>query len=281
MSDVVMTGDVHLDAIRPEIWSQQFYPTLLEALPFNSSIARDYENDINNLGDIVNIPTWPQFAEAEAIGEDQRASADGVTASRVQLTINKQLCKDFIITSRAMIQSIETMNALRDLAFFSIMKKMQSIIISTFAPSSSAPDHTIAYDSSTTMALADYLEAKELLDGADVPDDGTRNVILGAAQFNDLFNISGFTSRDFVPAGSPMVTASFPVPLLGFNVKMTSEVGNTSYFYHPIALQMAVQQQLTVEVFNKGVDGSRATRVNTTLLFGVVQASNLRSVTIA
>lgn len=55
--DQIMTAEVELDALRPEIWSANFYPTLLEALPFNDSIARNYEGEISKLGDKVNVPS--------------------------------------------------------------------------------------------------------------------------------------------------------------------------------------------------------------------------------
>lgn len=281
MADQVMTGDTELEALRPEIWSQSFYPTLMEALPFNDVIAKDYQGDIQAPGDRVNIISFPQFDEADAIAEDQKVDADAITVTQTPLVINQQLCKDFIVTSRAQIQTIEHANALRDMAFFSIMKKMQQIIIAAIVPSPSAPDHAIAYDSGTTLALADILEAKELLDNADVPDDGTRVMVVGAAQYNDLFNITGFTSRDFVPAGSPLSSGSFPVPVLGFNVRLTTEAANVTYLFHPIFMQMAVQKSLGVQVYDQGVEGKRAMRVNSTLLFGVVQVSNLRVVTIS
>lgn len=281
MADLVMTGDVELNALRPELWSSAFYPTLLEALPFNDVIAKDYEGDIQALGNTVNISTFPQFDEAETIAEDEKVDADAVAATKTQLVINKQVVKDFIITNRAQVQTIEHSNALRDMAFFSIMKKMQSIIIAAIVPSASAPDHTLAYTAPGILALADILAAKELLDAADVPDDGSRVMILGAAQWNDLFNITGFTSRDFVPSGSPLSSGSIPSPVLGFNAKLTSEAGNVAYLFHPIFMQMAVQKSLDVKVYDQGVDGRRSMRVNSTLLFGVVQVSNLRVVTIS
>lgn len=280
MSDSVMTGATELDAIVPEIWSAQFYPTLLESFPFNSSIARDYEPEIRSLGDTVNITTFPQFDAADDIQEDQKADASSVTAVKTQLVVNHQLVRDFIITDKAQVQSLEHGNALRDLAFHAIMKKMQLLIIAAIVPSSSAPDHTLAYGSGTTLALSDLLAAKELLDAADVPDDGSRTAVFGAAQWNDIFNITGFTSNDFVPSGSPLSSGSLN-RLLGFIPKMTSEVGNTSYLFHPIFMEMAVQRSLDVKVYDQGVEGKRSTRVNSTLLFGKVQVSNLRVVTIS
>lgn len=279
MADQVMTGGTELDALRPELWSASFYPTLLEALPFNSSIARDYEPEIRALGDIINITTFPQFDLADDIAEDQKADANSVTATQTQLNVNHQLVKDYIVTDRAKVQTLEHANALRDLAFHSIMKKMQQLIIAAIVPSASAPDHSIAFDSGTTLQLADILEAKELLDGADVPDDGSRQMILGAAQWNDMFNITGFTSRDFMPVGSPLSSGAFP-SLLGFQPKMTSEVGNVAYLFHPMFMELAVQRELGVKEYDQGVEGKRSSRINCTLLFGKVQVSNLRVVTI-
>jgi len=275
MADQIMTSDNQLAGIKPELWSAKFFPTLLERLPFNASVARDYENEIQALGDIVNINEFPQFDNAEEILENQRVDADGVTASKTQLVINKQVVKDYILTKKAKIQTIEAGNELRDLAMHAIMKKMQQIIIAEIVPQASGQ---IGYDSGTTLALADILEAKELLDGDDVEENG-REMIVGSAQSNDLFNITGFTSRDYIPAGSPLTQGAITTPIMGFNFKWTTEVGNVSHFFHPVYMQMAVQQNPDVKVYDLGVDGKRAERVNMDVLFGVKQISNKRVVT--
>lgn len=281
MADQLLRKGVELDAITPELWSANFYPALLESLPFTAVVDRSYEGEIRALGDIVNISSIPQFDEATLIAEDERVDADAVTVSGQQLTINRQIVKDYIITERALRQSLDAENELRDLAFHSVMKKMQSLIIAATVPSASAPDHQIAYDSGTTLALADILEAKELLDAQNVPDDGQRYMILGAAQWNDLFNITGFTSRDFIPAGSPNSSGAFTTPLLGFQPRYTSVAGNVAYLFHKSYMTVAVQQMPEVKVFDLGVDGKRAKRVNLTVLMGEKQLSNLRVVEIA
>lgn len=278
MVDQVMTKGTELDGITPELWSAAFYPTLLEKFPFNDSVSRDWEGEIQSLGDIVNINDFPQFDVAQDILEDEKADADSVTANKQQLTINKQVVKDYILTKRALRQSLDAQNKLRDLALHSIMKRMHQIIVAEVTPSASAPDHQVAYASGTTLALADILEAKELLDTQDVEESG-RVAIMGAAQSNDLFNITGFTSRDFIPAGSPLATGALSAPILGFAPKTTTEVGNTSYWFHPLFLTMAVQQAPDVQVYDLGVDGKRAQRVNMDVLFGVKQLSSLRVVT--
>lgn len=280
MADQVMSAAVEYSALVPELWSSVFYETLLEALPFNSSIDTSWEGEIQALGDTVNISQVPQFDVADDIAEDQRVDADAVTVANLQLIINHQLVKDYIVTERAMRQAISGDNQLRDKAIHAIMKKMQLIIIAAIVPSASAPDHTLAYTSSTTLALADILAGSELLDNQDVPNDGQRQMIVGPAQFNDLFNVLGFMSRDFIPAGSPLSSGAITTPVVGFNVKLTSEVGNIAYLFHPSFMTMAVQQRPEVKVFDLGVDGKRAMRTNASVLMGVKQLSNLRVVTL-
>lgn len=280
MADLVMKASAEVDGIVPELWSAAFYPTLLESLPYNDSVSRDYEGEISALGDTVNINTAPQFGGAVDMAEDEKVDADSVTFNKMQLVINHQIAKDFIMTKKALKQSIDAQNLLRDLALHSLLKKIQQIIIAEVVPNASAPDHSIAYDSGTTLALADILEAKELLDDADVPDYGQRRMILGSGAWNDLFNITGFTSRDFIPAGSPMTSGQITTPILGFVPRMTTEIGTSTHFFDPIFMTLAVQQLPEVEVFNLGVDGKRGQRVNMDCLFGVKQLSSLRVVTV-
>ena len=281
MADQVMRAGTELDALVPELWSAKWYDTLLEALPFNAIVSRNYEGEIKKLGDVVHATQFGQFDAAEDILEDQKVDADAITPSNIDLTINKQTVKDYIVTDRAKVQTIEHNNALRDLAFFSIMKKMQTNIIAAITPSASTPDHQIAYDSGSTLALADLLEGKELMDEADVADDGTRCFIVGSAQWNDIFNITGFVSRDYIPAGSPMTTGALPTQILGFTPKLTTEAAAVTYMFHPSFMQMAVQKELSVKVFDQGVDGKRSTRINSDVLYGVKQFSNIRVVTIS
>ena len=268
MADQLMTSSGELTAIVPEVWSAKFYNTLLERLPFVDSISRDYEGEVRDLGDTVNISQVPEFDQGTELAEGSKSDAEALTVSNFQLVINKRIVKDFIVTRKAQLQSIEVMDKLRDHAAFAIMKKMQNIIIDSINPSSSAPDHQIAYDSGTTLALADILEAKELLDEQDVAEEG-RVGVLDVPQYNDLFNINGFTSRDFIPAGSPLSEGAINTPVLGFQIKFTSALSNVCYFFHPSMIEMAVQENMAVSVFDQGVDGLRAARVNTDLLFGL------------
>lgn len=279
--DLVMKASSELAAVVPEFWSALWYPTLLQSLPFTDVISKQYEGEIAQLGDTVNITHFPQFAVAQNIAEDERVDADAISAENLQLVINKQTAKDFIVTKKAMVQSLDVMEQLRSHAMYAIMKKMQKDIIAAIVPNASAPDHTLAYDSGTTLALADIIEAKTLLDDQSVPDDGSRVLIAGSSQYNDLFNITGFVSKDFIPAGSPLSQGAISLPVLGFNVKQTTEVGDVTYLFHPLFMTMAVQQAPDVGVFDLGVDGKRGTRVNLDVLWGLKQLDDLRVVSLS
>lgn len=275
-----MTTGTEVAAIVPEVWSAKYYEVLLDKLPFNDSVDKSYEGEISNIGDIVNISSIPEFSDAELLAEGANGDADSVTITGQQLTINSRAYKDFIITKRSQLQSLSFMDNLRDKAIFAIMKKMQADIITNIVPSASSPDDTIAYDSGSTLALADILEAKELLDTQNVPDEN-RVAVMGAAQWNDIFNITGFISRDFIPAGSPLTSGSLPSPIAGFMPKMTNVVGSTSYWFHPSFLTLAVQDALNISVYDLGVQGNRSFRLNCDVLYGIKQLDDERVVSIA
>ncbi len=267
-------------AIIPEIWSASFFQVLKDRLPYIDSVDRSYQGDIQAMGDIVNIASIPEFDEATLLSEGAQADADAVTLTSQQLTINSRAVKDVIITKKAQLESLTFMDELRDKMIFSINKKIQADIITNIVPSASAPDHQISYDSGTTLALADILEAKELLDAANVAEDN-RIAVLGSAQYNDIFNITSFMSRDYIPSGSPITAGSIAAPVAGFAVKMTNVVSSTARFFHPSFLTIAIQQALNISLFDEGINGLRASRLNMDILYGIKQMDNKRVVSIS
>ena len=278
MANAYMTTATETSAIVPEQWSAKYYDVLLAELPFNSLISRDYEGEISNLGDTVNISSIPEFADATELPEADAADADSVTIGSQALVINKRIVKDFIVTNKALLQSIPFVDKLKELAIYSIQKKIQSLIISLTVPSA-APDHTIAAVTPGTFALADILAMKELLDNQSVPMS-ERHLVMGAGPLNDVFNITGFTSSDFVASGSPLQSGQLPAQLVGFMPHFTTVVGSTVYGFHSSYFTMASQQGMAVAEYDLGVEGRRAKRVNCDTLIGMKQLDGKRVVTL-
>lgn len=266
-------------AIIPEKWSNRFFQVLRTTLPFLESISNDWEGEIRSEGDTVNISEIEDFSDATELSEGAAGDTDAADINNIQLIINKRTYKDFKVTNRALLQSLSFVDALEEKAAFAIAKRIHQVIIDNIVPSASSPDHQIAYDSGTTLALADILEAKELLDTANVDMEG-RFMTLGAAQWNDCLNITGVVSRDFIPTGSPLSTGKLENDILGFMPRMTTAASATSYFHHYSFMTMAMQQALNVELHNLGADGVRGSRVNSDILWGLKQMDSSRVVTI-
>lgn len=267
--------------IRPEIWSQKWYDTLLQSLPFNDSVARDYEGEIQALGDRVHAAQFPEFAAAIDLVESASNDSVAVTAVGLDLVINHEVVQDFAITDRATAQTLDNMNALRDLAIFSILKRVQAFIIAATVPSVAAPDHQIAYTLAGTLALADLLAGKELLDLQNVSTIG-RVAIMDAPQWNDVLNIAQLSSSDYIASGqNPVQEGMLPGRIVGFEPKMTTAAAGVTYLFHPSYMQLAFQRGMSVKVYDQGVTGVRAARVNCGVLFGTAQFSNVRVVSIS
>lgn len=280
MADQFMTTGTEVSVLVPKVWSTQYYDVLLAELPFNSLISRDYEGEIRNLGDTVYISTIPEFGEAEVLPEATKLDASAVTATQQSLVVNQRIAKDFIITNKASLQSIPFVEKLKEMAIYAINKKIQSLIVGLIVPNASTPDHSIAYNTPSTLVLADLLAAKELLDAQNVPMSD-RHMVMGSAQLNDVFNITGFTSSDFVASGSPLQSGQLPAQLLGFMPHFTTAAGsNVVYLFHASFMTMAAQQGLSVKEFDLGVEGIRASRVNCDTLIGIKQLDGLRVATI-
>lgn len=281
MADNLITKGTEASVLVPQQWSQNYYDVLLASLPFSSIISRDYEGEIQALGDRVKISTLPEFVDAEIVDEADRVDAVAVTATQQELLINKMVVRDFMVTSRALLQSIPFMEKLKEYAIYSINKKIEKEIIALIVPNAATPDHSIAYDSGTTLQLADILEAKELLDAQNVPMSD-RHVILGSAQLNDVFNINQFVSADYIAsAGAPVQSGELPGLLAGFKPAFTTLVGNVSYFFHSSFMTIAAQKGMTVSEHDQNVNGLRATRVNCDTLIGIKQLDGLRVVSIS
>ena len=278
MANAYMDTANEVSAIVPEQWSSKYYDVLLAELPFNSIISKDYEGDIANLGDTVNIASIPEFSDATELPEADAADADAVTIGSQALVINKRIVKDFIVTNKALLQSIPFVEKLKELAIYSIQKKIQSLIISLTVPSA-APDHTITAVTPGVFALADILAVKELLDNQNVPMSD-RHLVLGSGPLNDIFNITGFTSSDFVASGSPLASGQLPAQLVGFMPHFTTVVGSTVYAFHASYFTMASQQGMAVAEYDLGVEGRRAKRVNCDTLLGMKQLSGVRVATV-
>lgn len=280
MANQIMTAGTEVAALVPEQWSATFFRALKENFSMIPLIRRDYTNEISGLGDIVNVSTIPYGDAAQLIAEGEAFDAQSITATTTQIIVNSMAGRDFIVTRRAQLQSLDFMDEMRDVAAQALLEKLQDDVIAAIVPSASAPDHQIALDSAGVLALADILEAKQLLDLQSV-EQANRHLVAGPTLYNDLYNVAQFSSRDYIPAGSPATSGRFDTQLLGFTPHLCVGAGSTAYLFHDSFMQLVMQDEVMVEAHSLGADGVRGMRYNSHILYGVKLMDSKRVVSLS
>lgn len=278
MADQVLTASGSNSAIVPEVWSALFQNTLNDSIVFPSIVRRDYEGEIVGRGDTVRIPSIADVTATD-LGDGARNDAVTITATTTSLVVDSIAAVDFKISTLAELQSVPHMERLRVLAENAIMRKLQDDIIAAVSPSTSAPDHVISYDSGTTLADADILEALDLEGTANWSQSTDRYLVTGALQYNDLMGISKFYDQTL--GGNVSVSAGATTgKIYGHTPAQSTACGTTTYLFDGSFMQMAIQRGLNITLTDLAVLGERGYRLNVDLIYGIKQVHNTRVITI-
>lgn len=278
MADQVISASGAVANIVPEVWSARYTQNLNDNVAFNSLISREYEGEIRSMGDTVNIPTIADV-DASLLTEGARGDAQTITVSKTALVVNSRAFVDFIVTDQASLQSLLEMDKLRELAVSALARKMQDDIVDAIVPSASAPDHAIAYDSGTTLADADLLEALDLEADANWSHLGGRYLVTGEKQYLDLVNTSKFYDKT-LGGNSNVSQGELSGSIYGHTPGSSTACGTTTYMFHDSFMQMAVQKDLSINLYDLGGQGQRAWRLNVDVLYGIKQVFDTRVVSI-
>lgn len=276
MADVISTAAGSLNSLVQTKWSSNFLSNLGNKIAYNSIVRRDYEGELG-MGQTVKIPSLANVT-ATNLSEGATNDAIAAVASSVSLTVNRRAAVDFVITDQAQLQSVPFMEKLEEVAVAAIAREIQSYIITTFVPSASSPDHQIAFDSGTTLADSDLLEALDLEKAANWPESGLF-MVLGGAQYNDILNVAKLYDKTL---GGVVDTASGQVlaPVYGHNVAWTSALGNKAHLFHESGIQAVVQRGLNMSMDSLRPLGQRAFRFSVDALYGVVVTDDDRLISI-
>lgn len=278
MADQVLTASGSNSAIVPEVWSALFQNTLNDSIVFPSIVRRDYEGEIVGRGDTVRIPSIADVTATD-LGDGARNDAVTITATTTSLVVDSIAAVDFKISTLAELQSVPHMERLRVLAEQAIMRKLQDDIIAAVSPSTSAPDHVISYDSGTTLADADILEALDLEGTANWSQSTDRYLVTGALQYNDLMGIAKFYDQTL--GGNVSVSAGAATgKIYGHTPAQSTACGTTTYLFDGSFMQMAIQRGLNITLTDLAVLGERGYRLNVDLIYGIKQVHNTRVITI-
>lgn len=239
-------GITELTNLIPEIWSPKMYDRLKNKIAFANLFAKDYEGEIKNVGDTVNVNTIGALA-AETLSSDKaQFSSQSISVTQNQIVANRQVVNAVEITDLAKLQSLEFQAKIQEELVYGLQLKMEQDIIAALLPSTSAPDHTIAPASAGVLAAVDCGSLRALLSTAKVPLNN-RYLALAPSYFTDLLNSTTVTSMDFVSGNSAEsgVLAKF----MGFQIfehdLLDADVG---YAFHPSAIELVMQQSIRVKI---------------------------------
>lgn len=277
MADQVLTVGGSNSAIVPEVWSSMFQTEFNDSIVFPSIVRRDYEGEIANQGDTVHIPSIADV-EASELLDGGRNDAITITATVDDLVVDLIAAVDYKVSTLADLQSIPFVNELRARGSSAILRKIQDKMISRVAPSTSAPDHVIAYDSSTTLADADLLEAFDLEATANWARSNDKYLVTGELQYNDLTSISKFYDKTLSGVAG-VEQGKMLAPIYGHNVSSSTACGTTTYMFEGSFMQAAIGG-LNVKVTDLAVLGERGYRLNMDVIYGIKQVHNDRVITI-
>jgi len=278
MADQVLTASGSNSAIVPEVWSSQFQQVLNDSVVFPSIVRRDYEGEITSRGDTVNIPSIADVTATD-LQDGGRNDAQTITATTTALVVDSIAAVDFKISTLAELQSVDFVEELRKKGSEAIMRKIQDDIIAAVAPSTSAPDHTIAYTTSTTLADVDLLAALDLEADANWSRLPGRYLVTGEKQMLDLVANSKF--YDTTLGGNASLSAGAVTgSIYGHAPSGSSACGTTTYMFHDSFMQMAIQRGLNVTVTDLAVLGERGYRLNMDVIYGIKQVHSNRVITI-
>jgi len=280
MTDVV-NGATELANFIPEIWSAKMYPELRKSLVFGSIFNRDYEGDLNNLGDKVHVNQINAPAAEVLTSDKDTYSTSLLESTQIDIVADKRISAAYQFSDLAKLQSMAFEAEAQAALIYSLQLKLEQLLIGILVPIDGTPDHDIAPATPGLMAAADLANARTLLSKADVPMVD-RYWIGSPSYYGDLITNTTIASRDYVPAGSPTSTNFLTEPLYGFPIGESNVLANdTSFAVHRSALSLVMQQGIRIQISNLHAQGKYGYVMSADMVVGYKLMDNKRIVKIS
>lgn len=221
-----------VDATVEEIVSAQVQEVLTAEMVVPGTIM-DMSSEVGPGMDKLKIPKYGNFTvQNKAAGTPLTPQLNAFTSD--DLDLDKHQAVPFLIEDLASLQSkIALAQQYVNQAAKDMAAKMDADIITDMVGSASAaaPDHLIAYETPSDLAKNDVLNARQLLNEANV-SKADRTLLTAPDDETDLMKIPEFTRVD-ESGGSEALRNGQIGKLFGFDVVVSSQMtANVSLFYH-------------------------------------------------
>lgn len=234
----------------PELWSPLTKDAVESNLVMARLVIRDYEGEIKQKGDTVNIAEISNLT-----ARDKSASTDvtyeTITEDLLTISIDKHKYAGFKLEDIVKIQAnVDLMKKYNNKVGYALAKQIDSDLLALYAGLS----QSVGTDG-TAISAANFLAAIQYLDLADAPETERYGVFNGGdkASFLDVDDFVRYDSMGIGGNLSPIVTGRFG-ELYGVQVFFSNNVtttgspsGNHNLVFHKEAFALAMQRDIRVQ----------------------------------
>lgn len=252
-------------------WSDVFMMELRDSLLLGGLVNKDYEGQINALGDSVkvsqiNAPT----GQLLTVGTDADSfTPESMSTSQVTVTANKRAVASFEFEDTALLMSQlgSKDSEIRASLLYAVSKQINTYLYSLVSPSTSAPDHTVT---SVTDFNASQVANLRML-AAKAHWDKTKGwwILADPSYYSDLLNATTLTSSDYVGGDMPIVGGQVVNKRFGFNIlEDDSRATDTALAFHPDFMHLVTKTQPTFKVSDLHANKKFGMVMSVDLIFG-------------
>lgn len=186
-----------LDAYVPELWANESLAILSENMVMANLVHRDFENEIQNFGDVVNTRKPSSFTATRRNGTDDAVTVSQAAATNVAVTLNQLAHVAFVIRD---IEQAKSFKNLRDEflapASIALAKQIDQCLLGQairFRAAFGGALNSLTYSN----GVAYILDTRKQLNDNKAPMENRRAIITSAVEA-ELLKIELFTSAEKV-----------------------------------------------------------------------------------
>lgn len=210
-----------------KFWSPIFQSKLKEETILPALVSKQYEGSIQSQGDTVYVSAVDRptaVRKTVGTGDYDSYSSQKLSTTRVSIAADTIIEAGYVIENLAMLQSQigAQDSAIRQGLFEALEIELNNYLYSKVAPSTSAPDHSIA---SVTDFNASQLGAIRVLASQAKWGQSARWLLADPVYFQDLLNATTMTSGDYTSTDAPVIGGKFVLQRFGFNIVEDNSAG--------------------------------------------------------
>jgi hypothetical protein len=260
-----------------KFWAPIFMDELRESAVLPTLLNKEYEGEMQKKGDTVYVTLIRDaVGETKTIGSGhQTFASEKMLEERVAIVANKIFSASFdlddLISLQTQLGSPEGESAIREALIAGVHKQINAFCYSLVAPSTSAPDHSVASvtDYNAARARSNRLLAAQARWGKTKPWYG----LLDPSFYTDALADSTLANKDYGAEDAPVIGGQIALPRYGVNYLEDNTDGiltlspalagaDVGLIFHPDFAALVLQRQPQFKLSDKHVLGERGYKLS-------------------